>query len=671
MPRAMTIPRFALGAVLLAVTVGAMVMLARRVRALALPGVPGPLAALADAVLALASLLALAHVLGALGALDPLPLTAACATAGAAAWRLLPPPRSTGERAHAPVAAAVPALGIVAVVWAGRTIDTLERGVSSNLDTNWYHLPLAARFVQEGIGGLYRSYEPLVGLYPADASLLHAVGIAQTATDALSPLVNLGLLALALLAGIAIGRLSATGPLPAAALALVFVLPALSLTQPAEGKDDTMVLALLLAGAALVALGRPAAAAVGGLALGVAIGTKLTAVPVALVLAASAVFLVTPRERRRTALLMAAALVAAGSVWYLRNLVETGSPLPMVAVPGWDPPPSPALDGPLSTSVAHYATDFGVWREWFIPGLRTAFGPLWFVLIAASVTGIVAGLRRPGAPRAFAAAALVGLAAFVTAPHMAGGPEGQPFYFEFQVRHALPALVLGMMAGAWTLGATRASRSPWPGLAIAAIAGVTVAATDYDWPATELAVGAALLALAAGVGLLAPARYRAAAGSALVAVVVLAVGVRYHDGAYLRGDYREASMAEFGMFSELADAFRWARTVTDARIGVIGTTQHYPLYGADLSNRVSQVGIPGPRGAYSRARTCEEFARALADGGFRYVVAAPAGVESRGGLRAPPEAAWLGDGGARRILAAGDGAISVHELRGPLSCGPR
>jgi len=80
---------------------------------------------------------------------------------------------------------------------------------------------------------------------------------------------------------------------------------------------------------------------------------------------------------------------AAGGFWYLRNLIAIGNPLPQLESLGPISLPHPER---LQTArpdfnVAHYATDTGVWREYFGPGLDHAFGALWPLVIGAAILG--------------------------------------------------------------------------------------------------------------------------------------------------------------------------------------------------------------------------------------------------------------------------------------------
>ncbi len=68
----------------------------------------------------------------------------------------------------------------------------------TNVDTLWYHLPDAARFVQDGsITPLhFFDLETVTAFYPATSELIHGLGILLMGNDVLSPVINFGWLAL-------------------------------------------------------------------------------------------------------------------------------------------------------------------------------------------------------------------------------------------------------------------------------------------------------------------------------------------------------------------------------------------------------------------------------------------------------------------------------------------
>lgn len=675
--------RFLAGVLMLGLALVPLVLGARAVRAKLMPEARGALAWVAEAVIVIGATLTAAHLLGAIGLLYAVPLTAVCAAAGLTAWRLLPAPPGarldlrTVRDAVTP-ASALASIPIVLVVgaWVARSAATLDRGTPNNVDTYWYHMPVAARFAAEhSIGGLFRSTDPVLGFYAADGSLLHGTGILLVGGDVLSPLLNLVFLALALASAAAIGRLSGAGMLAPGAVAVVLLAPVMRGSQPGEAKDDVIVLALALAAAAIIASGRlrPGGMAVAGIAIGLIAGAKVTGLAAAGALAVGAVVMAEGGTRTRGAVVGALAAGVTGATWYVRNLIETGSPLPFVSVPGWEPPRSPALEGPWSTSIAHYATDVAVWTDHFAPGLELMFGGLWFVVVAAAVVGAAVGALHGGAARVLSAAAAVAFVAYATAPTMAGGPEGAPALFPYQIRHGLTGPLLGLLAGSWSLGRASARvRFAAGGLiAVLGLAVLRAPAGVPALPAWTVAAGAVAVICGAAIALLSQPRRRMAAAAVAVAVLAL-IGTRYRDGAYLRGDLARTPITQTGAQSQrLVPVFAWGRDVRDSRIGIVGTFHQYPFYGLTLSNRVEQVGRPLEHGGFDEtARSCTELAASLRARSYDYVVTVPRRIEYGDRLAPPAEQRWLDTaGGARRVLGSGRDGIAVHAVDGPLRCG--
>jgi hypothetical protein len=132
------------------------------------------------------------------------------------------------------------------------------------------------------------------------------------------------------------------------AVAAVATAPSLSTWQLAAATTDLPALAWLTCCGALCAASvrRPALLGVAVAAAGLAVGTKTTGAPIALFLLAAGARAHWGRLRSlaRPLAIGTAAAVAVGGYWYLRNLVEHGSPLwPFVAAPWGDPVP-PILD---------------------------------------------------------------------------------------------------------------------------------------------------------------------------------------------------------------------------------------------------------------------------------------------------------------------------------------
>ena len=76
-------------------------------------------------------------------------------------------------------------------------------------NTTWHNAPFAARFVQDAQVGALHLTEVLrltVWFYPQNSELLHSAGLLFLGTDFLSPLMNIGWMALCLLAAWSFGR---------------------------------------------------------------------------------------------------------------------------------------------------------------------------------------------------------------------------------------------------------------------------------------------------------------------------------------------------------------------------------------------------------------------------------------------------------------------------------
>jgi hypothetical protein len=128
---------------------------------------------------------------------------------------------------------------------------------------------------------------------------------------------------------------------------------------------------------------------------------------------------------------------------------------------------------------------------------------------------------------------------------------------------------------------------------------------------------------------------------------------------------------------DLDKAYRWARDVEGARIGLAGTTAGfagYGFYGTDLTNRVIYLGEEGPHGAFNAIPTCAAFLAAVNDADLAYLVTAPFLNFLHPGNPIPsPEARWLrGEEAVHPIKR--EGRVTVWRVRGPLepsACGPR
>jgi hypothetical protein len=298
-------------------------------------------------------------------------------------------------------------------------------------DTLRYHGPIAARFVQEGaIGSLHFLSTDAVNTYlPFNSELLHGVGILLLGNDLLSPLLNLAWLGLALLSAWSIGRPAGLGLITLMGAGLVLGSPALANSQPGTGDSDIIAMAFALAALALLVNGglRPVPIAIAGLAAGMAVGTKLTVVAAVATLTVGIPLLAERGRRLRATVLWLVPLTITGGFWYVRNLVHADNPFPWFGL-DFGPLSLRDVPRPPSESIAHYATDVTVWREFFRPGLDAALGPLWWAVIALSLGGAAASVIRGRTlvVRWLGVVGVVALVGYVLTPGTAAGPEGLP-----------------------------------------------------------------------------------------------------------------------------------------------------------------------------------------------------------------------------------------------------
>jgi hypothetical protein len=371
----------------------------------------------------------------------------------------------------------------------------------------------------------------------------------------------------------------------------------------------------------------------------------------------------------------------------LRNLVVAGNPIPEVHSLGPIslPHPERLQEGRPDFNIVHYATDTGVWREYFGPGLHEAFGALWpLVVFGAALAALVAVLRgRDRIVRWVGAVALFGLVAYLFTPLSAAGAEGEPVGFGINIRYVIPALLAGIVLLPLERWLDGEKRQWWLLGALVLVFAVTDRPDDalhdkarvFAFFLVVLAVLLpALLLYLRGRG--AAAGLTAAAG---VGLVLLLVAFGYP----VQRDYLEARFANDGPASEripgmnLDGAYRWARGVEDARIGLAGTTAGfagYGFYGTDLSNRVHYLGEDGPHGAFNAIPTCAGFRAAVNAADLDYLVTSPYLNFLHPGEPVPsPEERWLrGSGAVKPILRSGPVAVwRVNGELDPAACGPR
>jgi hypothetical protein len=715
--------RYLLGVIELALLLGPAWLGASRVRSRLLPRFEGAPAHLATSVLAFTLLIWTAEVLGTISLFKPVPYLTVVAVMGLGLWWLLRRPPQGGsqhpyllggvrgasrlrdERSEQGLILTLIALlvALIAVIhFAGGVKTRLSTGMTG-FDSTWYHGPFAAGFYQSAntIDLHFIAPQFLAWFYPANGEIFHAVGMLAFGRDVLSPLLNLGWFVGCLGACWCIGRPYRVAPWSLALGAIALSVPALS-DQAGEARNDIVGIFFLLAAVAIAlnrwvgvrdgqqagrgegdeassagdgsggegwgadAPGGPGltgGAIVVGLAAGLAAGTKLNFLLPAAVLVLG-LALIAPKARRWHALWVSGlAALAGGGYWYLRNLIQSGNPLPWVhhLGPISLPAPEQALGGREAHSVIGYLTDGSVWSDWFLPGLHHAFWIVWPLLGLAALAGLVlclvpacrrADLSSPGrqiGPSAggvrwvLPLVGLVGLAtslAWLVAPTSASGPDEMPRGFESGLRYLAPALVLGLALLPATPPLLRFCRRFGARLSFSAHT------ADKD-----------------SRGRVDGSRYWVAMMGLVLIVIAVVAGypVQRH---YLQQRYADPSFTTPGLDA----AFKWSRAISGARIATTSTRQ-YPLFGTDLSNRVQFVGTERTHGGFEAPADCRAYREELNAGDYDYVVTSKDRIES-GTPPYPPATRWTESPQAEVVLRKPPTVI--FKLSGPLdpsSCG--
>ena len=550
------------------------------------------------------------------------------------------------------------AVVLVAVRWGAELLQTMARGFS-HADELHYHLTHAALFVQSGRTWPIRftSVGDGAAYHPAHAELLHGIGLSVLGSDFASIFVNLAFATMAVAAGWSIGGRAGVPAAGALIVAAVLSLP-LVVAESGSTLNDTMAIALLLVAVALLLAavehtGDLRLVTLAGAAAGAAVGTKLTVV-VAVVALTALVTAGPAGTRLRAAGAYVGAAIVAGGYWYLRNLAATGNPVPALSF-GPLPGPELELQRAVEFPVTDYLTDLDVWRNHFVPGLAGFFGPLWPLLVgivaASAVVALASGVRRTG--RQWSLLALCGLLSLVgyaiTPTSAAGGP-GNPVLFPFNLRYAVPGVLLCVLAG---LGHPGLRRRPHLATGIAAVA--FVAANLHGVHLRRGALAAVATSLVAALVWVLVRRPlptpRAALAGVLLVLVAMPVAVVAHD-RYLDRRW-SADLPRWAAF-EAGDA------ASSLAVGVTGYPQSYPFFGAGLDNRVVTLGDDRLGDELVPFEACGAWWQAVTDAELDVVVVLDergmAGTELGRWLVDEP-VRWLGAAGAPNVLRARDAAV--------------
>jgi len=672
-----------------------------------LPGWDGSAARVAEAVTLLAVSTCGLQLLGLIGIISGPAVVVGALLAGAAMWLAASRMGQRVDRVEIPTQPAVGwmtaiAAGVTAVVfgiWMTGVQPALSLGMQG-FDTLWYHGPFAARIAQTGsfLPLHFTDTQYLNWFYPENSELLHAAGISLFGYDLLSPWVGIAWLGLALTAGWAIGRPYGVQAISLVAIACVLVGSALVPRSAGNAATDIQPIALMLSAAAILINSASASrdsrgregipfvvVALAGLAMGVALGTKLTMLVPAFFLGAGIVGWTAAGRRWKTVMVWAGAVLLPSGVWFVRNLVYSGNPFPFLSV-GPLAAPDRGLEGRDPFSVAHYLFDSStaVETSFFRDGLVVKLGHLWPLIAAAGLTGIVVALvRGTSAARAVAVACLAGGIAYGFTPLTAAGPEGSPIAFEINFRYLLPSLApaLGLLACDRIVAGDEhdAKRRAWWLVAfvllfISVVLPGIGSGSGGSWSEPRVSVPAAL---AAGVIISALAFLLPRVGSgrsepvvavALSMLIVVGIAGFFSSRGFVDNRYSQRVNDRVVGFT-ISQAARWAAGRREAEIGVAGSSgafYQFPLYGRDLSNSVQVLGVETGDGGFEALEKCRQWRRAVNEGDYGWLVISPSLDLNRPAVVGKsPEIKWvLGDPNA--VYSRRKGNVWVFRLTGPL-----
>ena len=220
------------------------------------PEFSGGLARLADATIGVALLVLTLQVLGTFSILRLGWIIIGCIAVGlgtaALGWRKAPKDVAEVQPPAINTWMLVIAVGVASFTVAEWTFPVATGPRPGHVRRRHDLVPHALRagFAQQGSTVHLHLTDPLrlaAWFYPQSSELIHGAAIAVMQSDWLSPLINMGWLAIGLLAAWRIGRPYNVGPASLVAGALVLDSGVLIETQPGEGRNDIMAFAFLLA----------------------------------------------------------------------------------------------------------------------------------------------------------------------------------------------------------------------------------------------------------------------------------------------------------------------------------------------------------------------------------------------------------------------------------------
>jgi dolichyl-phosphate-mannose-protein mannosyltransferase len=574
--------------------------------------------------------------------------------------RVPSPPSSPLSWALAGVAGAFAAVAALADIgrWAG---DELV-----GVDPLTFHLPNVARWIQHRTVWQIDQFVPLLahGNYPNNGDVLLLSAVLPWHNDFLVRLpITFFLVTTAVAVFAVVRELRVPDAIAGLAAAALVSLPVVGVATIPRALPDTLMWTTFACGILFLLRharsGRRSDLVLGGVALGIACGTKwygVSSVGVVVVIWIAARLVAARRPGGGTPRALGDGILVGGLallgtiVWLARNLVLSTNPMfPLkigaFGVTIFDAPRDVVVEQ-VGFRIVDYAGDPHVLRQLageIVEGLGAAPIVCGLAIAAAVVLARPRG-RAPDRRVLVLAAGAVALAVLYTfTPATALGLRGDPSLAHANTRYAVPALLLAVPVAAWT-----AARLPGPGLvaqAALAVGALLGAYRGYEVRGIRdvvlAAAGLAALAVAAWVlWRLRDRRVVLAVAGVAAAAVGLAAAHRIEHGI---NDQRYRTI-DPGVDALLTAAPTGKRIGLAADWTVGGLSPIWPAFGTRIGNEVEYIGH-FVRGFLTPYRTEAAFQAALRRGRYDLLVV------GRGFFppQATPEQRWALDAGWRTI----------------------
>jgi hypothetical protein len=502
-----------------------------------------------------------------------------------------PPAPSSSQLSWLLAGGAAAAAGVWALANVREWISRPLQGV----DTLTFHLPNVARWMESGSLWQIDQFLPLQaqGYYPNHGDLLLLWGLLPWHNDFFVRVPMVALLAAFGFALWAMGR--ELGAPPATRLAVAAGLCSLPIlansTIRTAMPDVLLAFALACSGLFLLRYARTLRTSdlvLGGLGLGIALGTKWYGLPVVVIVVG--VVLVARRSLRDGAILGGVA-TAAGGIWMVRNIVEVGNPFFPLDTPVFDAPRDTVTER-VGFSISDYLGDGDVLLHQLPGEIVQGLGYIAIALGLAALPGVVRMARgaREGRVVALLAVALGLAVAYVLTPNTALGLKGDPSQANFNTRYAIPALIACAGVAMW--GAGRVPRLA-PAVEAVLAAAVLLALGDAFTPAPAKSLVLAAVVLGGGAAAVLVLRGRprlVLAGAGALAVAAL---VAYGDRQQERlndGRYADASEPVLATIAKADAAPGDLRVAIAGDWNANGLSPVWPSFGKHVTNEVTTIG---------------------------------------------------------------------------------